>query len=297
MFIVSALMSAFNGLHRPALESIVQQIVVKEDFPIVSSLSNIKYNIGAIAGPAVGGVLLASVGLVSTYVVDVVTFVASLTALLLMTNIPKPEAVSDDSTWVALQQGFTYALSRQELIGTYAVDFTAMIFGMPTALFPAIALSFGGAKVLGLLYLAPAVGALAISIYGGWATRFKRHGLAIAVAAALWGVAIIGFGLSSNFWVAWCFLILAGAFDGISGIFRGTMWNQTIPNHLRGRLAGIEMISYLSGPRLGDTEAGLVAAAFGVTASVVSGGVLCVAGVLICCYFLPKFCSYHSDHS
>jgi len=297
MFVVSSLMSAFNGLHRPALESIVQQIVDKNDYAVVSALSNMKYNIGAIAGPALGGVLIASSGLVVTYMADVFTFVASLMALILMTNIPKPEAVSDDSTWAALMQGFRYAVSRQELIGTYVVDFIAMIFGMPTALFPTIALSFGGAKVLGLLYLAPAVGALVISFYGGWATHFKRHGIAIAVAAAFWGVAIIGFGVASNFWIAWFFLILAGAFDGISGIFRMTMWNQTIPNNLRGRLAGIEMISYLSGPRLGDTEAGLVAAAFGVTASIVSGGVLCVAGVAVCCWFLPKFCSYHSEHS
>ncbi len=301
MFVVAALMSAFNGLHRPSLESMVQQIVAKDDFGVVSSLANLKYTIGAIAGPALGGVLIASVGLTTTYMADVLTFVASLTALFLMTNIPKPAGGSDDSTWVALMQGFRYAISRQELVGTYVVDFTAMIFGMPTALFPAVAFALGGAKVLGLLYLAPAVGALFISFYGNWATRFKRHGIAIAIAAAFWGVSIIGFGvsygLSLNFWIAWFFLVLAGAFDGISGIFRMTMWNQTIPNNLRGRLAGIEMISYLSGPRLGDTEAGLVAAAFGVTTSIISGGVLCVAGVLVCCWLLPKFCSYNSDYS
>jgi MFS family permease len=212
-----------------------------------------------------------------------------------MTHIPKPQSVRDDSTWTSLKQGFRYAFSRQELIGTYVIDFTAMIFGMPTALFPAIAQSFGGVKVLGILYAAPALGALAISFFSGWTKYIKRHGLAIAVAAAGWGLAIIVFGLASHFWTAIFFLALAGAFDGISGIFRMTMWNQTIPNDLRGRLAGIEMISYLSGPRLGDTEAGLVAAAFGITASIVSGGVLCVLGVGICCYFLPKFWQYKSD--
>jgi sugar phosphate permease len=118
--------------------------------------------------------------------------------------------------------------------------------------------------------------------------------VAIAVAASLWGVAIIFFGLATNLFVALFFLALAGAFDGISAIFRSVMWNETIPTNLRGRLAGIEMISYLSGPRLGDTEAGLVAAAFGVTASVVSGGVLCVIGVVVCCVSLPKFWRYRS---
>ncbi len=294
MFVVSSLMSAFNGLHRPALESMVQQIVKKEDYATVSSLSTFKGSVSMVGGPAIGGLIIANFGLVATYFVDVASFVISLTALLLMTHIPKPQSVRDDSTWTSLKQGFRYAFSRQELVGTYVIDFTAMIFGMPTALFPAIAQSFGGAKVLGILYSAPAVGALIVSLFSGWTQLVTRHGLAIAVAAGMWGVSIIFFGLASHFWVALIFLALAGAFDGISGIFRMTMWNQTIPNDLRGRLAGIEMISYLSGPRLGDTEAGLVAAAFGVTASIVSGGVLCVVGVAICCYFLPKFWRYEA---
>src|SRR5579885_2206664 len=250
LFVVSSLMSAFNGLHRPALESIVQQIVPKEDFATVSSLASIKGSVGMIGGPAIGGLIIASFGIVTTYLVDVISFAISLTALLLMTHIPKPPVISDDSTLESLKQGFRYAFSRQQLIGTYVVDFIAMIFGMPTALFPAIAASFGGAKVLGILYSMTAVGALIVSFLSGWTKQVKRHGLAIAVAAALWGVAIIFFGLASNFWGAMFFLALAGAFDGISGIFRMTMWNETIPNHLRGRLAGIEMISYLSGPRL-----------------------------------------------
>ena len=172
-----------------------------------------------------------------------------------------------------------------------------MIFGMPTALFPAIAEMHGGARDLGLLYSAPAVGALVISLFSGWTHHIKFQGKGIAISAALWGFAIIGFGLSSNLLIALIFLVISGALDGISGMFRGILWNQTIPNHLRGRLAGIEMISYLSGPKLGDTEAGLVAAAFGVTASIVSGGVLCVVGVVACCYWLPKFWRYHADET
>lgn len=295
MFVVSACMSAFNGLHRPALESIVQQIVAKDDLATVSSLASLKGSISMIGGPALGGVLIASTGIVTTYLVDVASFAVSLSALALMRNIPKPQQMRDDSTWVSLKQGFRYALSRQELVGTYVVDFVAMIFGMPTALFPAIAMSFGGAKVLGILYAAPAVGALILSFVSGWTKHVKRHGVAIAISAVLWGVSIIFFGLATHFWVAIVFLILSGGFDAVSGIFRMTMWNETIPNDLRGRLAGIEMISYLSGPRLGDTEAGLVAAAFGITASIVSGGVLCVISVAMCCLLLPKFWHYRAQ--
>lgn len=294
IFIVSMLMSAITGLHRPALDSIKQQIVDKKDFPAMSALLISVISIMMIAGPAIGGLIIAHFGLLVTFLVDFATFFISLVALLLMRNIPKPKGLRDQSTLSALNSGLRYAASRQELMGTYFVDFFAMIFGMPTALFPALALSFGGPQTLGLLYAAPAVGALLISLLSGWTKNVKRHGLAIAIAASLWGVSIIFFGLSTNLWVALFFLCLSGGFDAISGIFRSTMWNETIPQELRGRLAGIEMISYLSGPKLGDTEAGLVAAAFGVGFSIVSGGVLCVISVGLCCYFLPKFLTYQS---
>lgn len=296
LFVISATMSAFNGLHRPALDGIVQQVVDKKDYPAVSALGMFKYSIGSIGGPAVGGIILASYGVTFTYLVDFATFAISLTALTLMRNMPRPTGARDESTFQALMQGVKYAISRQELIGSYVVDFVAMIFGMPMALFPAIAHAHGGAKVLGLLYTAPAVGTMFISLFSGWTSRVKRHGVGIAVSAFMWGVAIIGFGLTtSHMFIALLFLAFAGAFDAISGMFRGIMWNETIPQHLRGRMSGIEMISYLSGPKLGDTEAGLVAAAFGVTASIVSGGVLCLISVAACCYFLPTFWRYRSE--
>ena len=147
---------------------------------------------------------------------------------------------------------------------------------------------------MGLLYAAPAVGSLAISLFSGWAKNVKRHGVAISIAAILWGLAIILFGLVSNLNLALFFLALAGAFDSISGLFRGVIWNETIPNKFRGRLSGIEMISYISGPKLGDTESGLVASAFGLPNTIVSGGILCILGVVVCCYYLPKFVSYKS---
>lgn len=296
LFIVSSIMSALTGLHRPALESIVQQIVSKQDLPTVSSLASLRGSVAMIGGPAIGGLLIAKWGLVVTYGVDVASFVISVLALLAMTSIPKPESISDESTFESLKIGCRFAFSKQELIGSYVVDFVAMIFGMPTAIFPAIAATFGGAKVLGMLYAAPAVGALILSFVSGWVMHVKRHGAAIAIAAALWGVSIIFFGLSTNLWVALFFLALSGALDAISGIFRTTLWNERVPNAYRGRLAGIEMISYLSGPRLGDTETGLVAAAVGVTASIVSGGVLCIVGVAVCCWLLPDFWRYQSTN-
>jgi MFS family permease len=187
--------------------------------------------------------------------------------------------------------GLKYARSRQELIGTYLIDINAMFFGMPMALFPAIAESFGGASV-GLFYAMPALGSLALTLTSGWTNRINKHGLAVTLAATVWGVAIIGFGLSNHLWLALVFLALAGAADMVSGLFRMTIWNQTIPDHLRGRLAGIEMISYLTGPYLGNAEAGLVASLVGLRASVVSGGVMCVLGSGLLALLLPAFIRY-----
>lgn len=294
IFTIASLMSAITGLHRPAFDSITQQLVAVDDYKTVGALASFKFSFCMIIGPAIAGLIIAYHGIVVTYLLDLLTFAFSLLSLLLIHKVPAPAAQQHLPIWASLKQGVQFAFKRQELMGSYWVDFTAMVFGMPNALFPAIAQSLGGAKALGLLYAAPAVGSLIISFFSGWTLNIKHYGRAIAIAAALWGFAIIGFGLANSLWLSLGFLACAGAFDTISGIFRSTLWNETIPHTYRGRLAGIEMISYLSGPKLGDTESGLVAAAFGITFSIVSGGILCVAGVAVCCYLMPKFWNYQS---
>ena len=291
LFVVTPLLAAMDGFQRPALDSMVPRLVSRNELTAAAALDSLRGEFGMIAGPAVGGVLIATVGLPATYGIDVATYGASVVALALMRAMPPPpEAVPPSLR--SIGEGFKYAWSRQELLGSYGVDMVAMFFGMPMALFPAIAAQYGGAEVLGLLYAAPSVGALVASLTSGWAARVHRHGTAIIWAAASWGLAIAVFGLVTNLWVALVFLGLAGAADMISGIFRGTLWNQTIPDRLRGRLAGIEQISYSSGPLLGNLEAGVVASLASVRVSVVSGGVLCVVGVGLFALFLPAFRHY-----
>lgn len=292
LFVVSSLMSAITGLHRPAFDSITQQIVKPKDYKNVGALSSFKFSFCMIAGPAIAGLIIAQYGIVITYLIDFATFFISIINLYLMHNIPKPIAQEHSSILASLKQGISFALSRQELMGSYCVDFIAMVFAMPNALLPAIAQSYGGAKTLGLLYASPAIGSLIISFVSGWTAKITHDGRAIAIAAGLWGIAIIGFGLSGSLWMAVLFLALSGAFDAISGIFRSNLWNNTIPTELRGRLAGIEMLSYLSGPRLGDTRAGLVATWCGISTALISGGILCLIGVGVSCYALPKFWNY-----
>ena len=291
LFVVAALWGVLDALQRPSLDAMLPRLVERHELAAAAALGGIRGTLGQILGPALGGVLIAAFGLPLTYGVNLATFVVGLACLGLMRAVPPPVDAERPSIRRVVE-GLRYARSRQELIGTYLVDMTAMFFGMPIALFPAIAQGLGGPKVLGLLYAAPAVGSFVFSATSGWTNRIHRHGMGVIVAAVAWGVAIVGFGLSSNLYPALFFLALAGAADMMSGVFRSVIWNQTIPDALRGRLASIEMLSYTSGPALGNFEAGIVASIFSVRVSVVSGGVLCVVGCALCAIALPVFRAY-----
>ena len=291
LFVVATAWGLLDAIQRPSLDAMLPRLVDRDELTAAGALSMLRSTLGMILGPALGGVLIAAFGLTFTYLFDVATFVVGLGCLLLMRSVPAPIDAERPSVRRVVE-GLRYAKSRQELIGTYVVDMVAMFFGMPMALFPAIAQGLGGPKVLGLLYAAPAVGSFLASATSGWTNRVHRHGMGVTVAAVTWGAAIIGFGLSPTLGPALLFLALAGAADLVSGIFRGVIWNQTIPDSLRGRLASIEMVSYTSGPALGNFEAGLVAALFNVRVSIVSGGVLCVIGCVACAAALPLFRAY-----
>jgi MFS family permease len=291
LFVMSVLLATLDGLQRPSLDALTPRLVERDELPAAGALASFRMTIGMIAGPAVGGVLLATVGLPATYAVDVATFAVSLIALRMMRAVPPP-AEAEPPSLARIREGLRYARSRPELMGTYIVDIVAMFFGMPMALFPAAATHLGGAGVLGLLYAAPAVGSLLATLTSGWVAHVHRHGAGVCIAAAVWGVGIIGFGLAPGLALALLGLVVAGGADMVSGIFRGTIWNQTIPDHLRGRLAGIEQVSYSTGPLLGNVESGGVAALAGVRVSIVSGGILCVAGVIVAAFALPAFWRY-----
>jgi MFS family permease len=224
-------------------------------------------------------------------VVDAVTFLAALGSLALI-RTPPPATDSERPSLRGVLEGIRYARSRPEIVGTYVVDMNAMFFGIPLALFPALSQRYGGAEIVGLMYAAPSLGSLLATITSGWSRRVHRHGRAIVYAAAGYGLAIVGFGVSGALWLALVFLALSGAADSISGLFRGVMWNETIPDALRGRLAGLEMISWSSGPTLGSVEAGAAAALLGLRASVVVGGAVCVAGSGAIAAALPDFWRY-----
>nr|AEE65510.1 integral membrane protein [uncultured bacterium BAC AB649/1850] len=295
LYVVAALIAAVDGLQRPALEAMVPRLVRPDEIPAVMALQSLGMQVAQLGGPALAGILIASIDLTWVYAIDLATFVVSLVCLTLVRSVPPPPDADRPSVRSVLT-GLRYARRRPELLGTYLVDINAMFFGMPQALYPFLATQLGGPRVLGLLYAAPAAGALLATLGSGWTGRVQRHGLMVIVAAAAWGAGIVGVGLSSMLWLTLLCLVFAGAADMISGIFRMIIWSQTIPDHLRGRLAGIEMLSYTTGPLLGQLRSGAMARTrLGVGGSIWVGGVLCIAGTLVLAAALPRFVRYRGE--
>jgi MFS family permease len=296
LYVAAFLTAAVAGLQRPALQAMVPRLVKPEELPATMSLQSLSMQFAQLAGMPLAGILLATFDLAWVYAFDLLTFAVSLVCLFLVKAVPPP-AAADRPSLNSVITGLRYAKSRPELLGTYLVDINAMFFGMPSALYPFLADDLGGPKVLGLFYAAPAVGSLLATIGSGWTARVHRHGLMVLIAAALWGVGIVGVGLSNTLWLTLFCLAFAGGADMVSGLFRMIIWNQTIPDHLRGRLAGIEMLSYTTGPLLGQLRAGAMArTGLGVAGSIWLGGVLCVIGSLALAAALPKFLRYDGEH-
>jgi MFS family permease len=229
----------------------------------------------------------------AVYILDAVTFAISLGFLRRLGPIAAPAAADEPSRGLrGVLTGLRYARSRPELIGSYVADLAAMMFAYPNALFPFLAAELHASWAVGLMFAAPSAGALAVSATSGWTGRVDRHGRAIVLAAAGWGVAIAAFGLAPDIGAALACLVLAGGADMLSGIFRDTLWNQTIPDELRGRLAGVELLSYGLGPSVGQIRAGAVASITSPRISLWSGGLICVGAVALTGAALPGFVSY-----
>ncbi|MFF8612038.1 MFS transporter [Streptomyces sp. NPDC015350] len=294
LYVVAAGVSALSGLQRPALDSLMARIVPHEQLTAAAALNSLRWQFGAITGPAVAGLVVAYAGHATAYTVTVATFAVSV--LLCLRLAPAPPV--RDNTKPSLRgivEGAKYAWSRPVLLGTYAVDMAAMFFAFPNAIFPFLADDLGADWSLGLMYAADSVGSLVLGLTSGWTSRVRRHGLFVVFGAAVWGLAIAGAGWFGNVWLVLVCLAVAGAGDMLSGLGRSTIWNQTIPEELRGRLAGIEVLSYSVGPQLGQVRAGAMAGWTGTRAAIWSGGVACVASVALLAATLPKLLTYDSE--
>lgn len=296
IYSAAMLLAANDGLQRPSLDAITPRVVAHDQLAAAGALNTFRWNFGSIAGPAIGGVLLASSGAAAAYGVDMVSFLLSAIFLWQLRPVRPDRQVDERPSLRHVVEGMRYATSRKDLLGTYLVDLAAMIFAFPYALFPFLAAQLDADWALGLLYAAGSVGGIVVTLTSGWVRNVHRHGRAVVLAASCWGIAVgltgVALGSTPSLLLILFLLACAGAADMVSGIFRGLMWNQTIPDEVRGRMAGIEMLSYSIGPLLGQVRASATASVTSLRFSLASGGVLCVLAVGIAAVTLPALWRY-----
>jgi MFS family permease len=300
LFLFPAVAAALSGIDSSARNAMLPGLVGMELLPASNAIFQSLFQTGAIAGPAVAGLLLAGAGGHLIYWIDAVSFLVAMSMVLTMSPQPVPAAAEPRPGqpakparpgWRSTLEGLRFVRRSKPVQGAYLIDVNAMVFGMPRALFPALAATVfgGGATTVGLLYAAPGSGALLGALTSGWVGRVRRQGLAVVVAVLVWGASITAFGLARWLPLALLLLAVAGCADVFSAVFRNTIIQFAGPDGMRGRLMGVQMAVVAGGPRLGDLEAGAVATAFGDTVSVVSGGLACIAGALLIAWRLPGF--------
>jgi len=309
LYVVAALMMAIASLQRPAFEAATPRIVPGDQLTAATAIMSLSTNASVLVGSSLGGVLAASPGPWLVYALNAAGYLVSFVMLSRLPKLPPVPAetggageageaggaggaAGEGHALAQILVGLRYAVSRKDLLGSYLADLAAMIFAYPNAMLPFLAIELHAPWSTGLMFAAPSAGAFAVSATSGWMPRVRRHGLAIAIAAGGWGVAMAAVGLSPSLYVALACLAVAGGADECSAVFRDVMWKQSIPDHLRGRMAGIELLSYAAGPPTGQLRSGAVAAVTSPRFALTSGGLACVAGVAAVCAFLPAFRTY-----
>ncbi len=293
----NALTAFVGAIEDPARSAMTPRLVGTELIPSALTLNQVLWQTVSVVGPAVAGVVIGVFGFAAAYAVDLVTYGALFAAAWMMRPMPPEPGAGPSAGWPAVKEGFAYVRSNRVIASTFVIDLVAMIFGMPAALFPILAVTqFGrGPEIVGLLFAAPSAGALIGAVTGGWVKHVDRQGLAVIWAVTAWGAAIAAFGLvGAHLWWALFFLSIAGGADVISAIFRSTITQVTTPDRLRGRLSGIFILVVTGGPRLGDFEAGMMATIFTPTISVVSGGLACILGAGLVALGYPELRRYRS---
>ena len=297
IYVAVAGVAATSAIDSPTRSAMTPRLLDRGLLPTAAALNQIVWNGAGLIGPALAGVVVGTLGFSWAYGIDLISIGLLLLASISIRPMPPADGERTAVGWRAVREGFAFLRGRQVLQSTFVIDIIAMVFGMPRALFPVLILTqFDRSDtVVGLLFAAPAVGAFIGAATTGWVGRVRHQGLAVIWAVVVWGAGIAAFGLvGTHLWLGLFFLAVAGAADVISAIFRNTILQVTVPENLRGRLFGIHILVVTGGPRLGDLEAGLVAAAFSPTASVVSGGLLCIAGAGLVAWRVPAFRRYHA---
>ena len=298
LYVVSAVAAGLMGFSSTARMAVVPGLVSRGHLTAALAMMQIIIQVATVVGPALSGLLL-TIGLPLVYALDAVSFVVAAVTTFLMSPMPPPHDPNRLSPWKSTKEGMRYLRTRQALQGVYVIDINAMVFGMPRALFPAMAGSVfgGGTVVLGLLYAAPGAGALVGARTTGWVGVVRRQGWAVILAVSVWGAAITVFGLVDTLWIALVLLAVAGWADVISAVLRNTILQSTTPDRMRSRMSSIQMAVVQGAPRLGDLESGAVATLTSLEFAVVSGGLACIAGAVLIGALMPAFRNHLASHA
>jgi MFS family permease len=297
LYLVVAVQSACFAVNNPARQAIVPRLIEPELLPAANALANLTFSAGFTVGPLLGGLVIGALGLSWAYAVDVVLFGAAMYGLFRLPSIA-PEAEPHRTGWAAVWEGLRFLSTRRNLLMTFIVDLCAMVLAQPRALFPALAITTfgGGARTVGLLAAAPAVGSVLAGVFSGWLGSVRRQGLMVVLMVCGYGAAVAFFGLTSWLSLALLFLVLTGAFDMISAVFRSTILQVATPDELRGRLQGVFIVVVAGGPRLGDALIGTTASLWGERTAIVVGGLACVVGTLFFTLRNKGFVRYDARH-
>jgi MFS family permease len=299
LYIAAGINGAFVAVAMPTRSAMTPNLVPREMLPSAAAINQVMWQVAGIAGPALGGIIVARFGLRWAYALDVATYFVAFVFVIALRPTPRTAAVEGEPEgWEAIKEGYRYLRGRRVLQSTFTVDLVAMIFGMPRALFPRLAVVqfHRGPEVVGLLFSALAFGALLGALTSGWISAVRRPGRAILIAVTIWGLGVVGFGLSGrNLVLACACLAVAGGADVISAVFRGSSQQLIVPDSLRGRLSALNILVVAGGARLGDFEAGIAGSLFSPFTAVVSGGLLCLVGVAVIAARVPEFARWRVD--
>lgn len=297
LYLIVAAQSAFFAVNNPARAAILPRLIEAPLLPAANALSTLTFSVGFTVGPLLGGLLIDAHGFTTTYLVDAVLFTAALYGLFRLPSIP-PEAEPHRTGWAAVWDGLKFLSTRRNLLMTFIVDLCAMVLAQPRALFPALAATTfgGGARTVGFLAAAPAIGSLLAGLFSGWLGRVRRQGLVVVLMVVGYGTSVALFGASSLLSWALLFLAFSGAFDTVSAVFRSTILQVATPDELRGRLQGVFIVVVAGGPRLGDALVGTTASALGEQVAIVAGGVACVTATLAFALRNRGFLAYDARH-
>ncbi len=302
LWVLTALVSGFAAVNQPTRSAVIPALVGVEGVPAANALAMTVRQMGVIVGPLLAGLLIGVGNLPITYVIDALGFVA---AVLLLRGLPPlpPEGVAGPLRLGAalrgVAEGFGFLRTQPVLLMTFVVDIVAMLFAWPQAVFPELSqTSFAGdANSLGWLFAGVSIGSLVMGLSSGWVGHVDRQGAVVLAAIAVWGLAIIGFGFAGSLWLAVLCLAVAGAGDMVSAVLRSSMLQTAAPDEMRGRMQGVFVVVVAGGPRLGDLRAGVLASTVGVTAAMVSGGVVIVVAMVVVAVAVPSFWLFRASRA